>query len=44
MHPAMEFRGFVCGKKLTALSQYFHMAFFPALAAHKVPHPTVLCL
>ncbi|ELR11215.1 uncharacterized protein ACA1_389360 [Acanthamoeba castellanii str. Neff] len=35
MHPAMEFRGFVCGKKLTALSQYFHIVHFPALAAHK---------
>lgn len=27
----MEFRGFVCKKKFTALSQYFHIVFFPEL-------------
>eukprot|EP00005_Dracoamoeba_jomungandri_P004086 CAMPEP_0174251732 /NCGR_PEP_ID=MMETSP0439-20130205/1466_1 /TAXON_ID=0 /ORGANISM="Stereomyxa ramosa, Strain Chinc5" /LENGTH=321 /DNA_ID=CAMNT_0015332129 /DNA_START=15 /DNA_END=976 /DNA_ORIENTATION=- len=29
--PSMEFRGFVCDKKLTALSQYFYLAFFEHL-------------
>jgi len=33
--PAMEFRGFVCGKKFTALSQYFHIVFFPELLSQK---------
>ncbi|KAL6078085.1 Cell division cycle protein 123 [Balamuthia mandrillaris] len=31
IHPSMEFRGFVCHKKFTALSQYFHIAYFPQL-------------
>ena len=31
IHPSMEFRGFVCKKKFTALSQYFHIVHFPEL-------------
>ncbi|KAL6050059.1 Cell division cycle protein 123 [Balamuthia mandrillaris] len=35
IHPSMEFRGFVYNKNLTALSQYFYVAFFPQLLKHK---------
>jgi len=31
----MEFRGFVCKKKLNALAQYFHYCFFPELVQRK---------
>lgn len=40
----MEFRGFVYKKRLTALSQYFHIAFFPILVQHKVPPHTISLL
>jgi hypothetical protein len=33
--PSMEFRGFVHEKKLTALSQYFHIVYFPDLPPQK---------
>ena len=29
--PRQEYRGFVCGKKLNALSQYYDRCFFPEL-------------
>jgi hypothetical protein len=33
--PSMEFRGFVRGKRLTAISQYFHIVHFPGLASQR---------
>jgi len=35
IHPWLEFRGFVCNNQFTALSQYFHIAYFEELKIHK---------
>lgn len=42
-HPELEFRAFVCKNKLTAISQYDYLSFYPLLKNNKDKICSLLC-